>query len=137
MRAEATSKLDVKGRMNFPALVRKGFGDSFVLVKALRVPCIQVYTTENWDEFTQMLYEKYPESKAEQVLRFMSACDAETDKQGRFFVPLHLRKYAHLDTDVVFKAYGRANKVEIWSAEELEKSIEQIDGNSLADELNI
>jgi MraZ protein len=138
MRGEATSKLDMKGRLNFPANIRKGkgFGDSFVLAKALRVPCIQVYTVESWEAYTASLAESNPKSKVEQALRFMSAADAEADKQGRFFMPTHLRKYAMLDTDVVFKSYDIDGKVEIWSAEELEKSVEAIDGNTLADELN-
>ena len=139
MRGEATSKLDIKGRLNFPATIRKGkgFGDSFVLAKALRVPCIQVYTVESWESYTAALSANAPKSKVEQALRFMSASDAEADKQGRFFIPPHLRKYAGLDTDVVFKSYDIDGKVEIWSAEELEKSIDEIDGNALADELGI
>jgi MraZ protein len=120
MRGEAL-KIDAKSR---------------VLAKALRVPCIQVYTVESWEAYTAGLSENNPKSKVEQALRFMSASDAEADKQGRFFMPTHLRKYAMLDTDVVFKSYDIDGKVEIWSAQELEKSVEAIDGNTLADELN-
>ncbi|MCL2754181.1 MAG: cell division/cell wall cluster transcriptional repressor MraZ [Oscillospiraceae bacterium] len=137
MRGEATSTLDVKGRLNFPAAFRKGFGDSFVLVKALKVPCIQVYSTEHWEEFKTSLLSNSPRTKAEQVLRFISATDGETDKQGRFFMPAHLRKYANLDSEVVFKDLGIDGKIEIWSAAELERNVESIDIDSLVDELSL
>jgi MraZ protein len=136
MRGESKSTLDAKGRMNFPAKLREEFGDSFVIVRALKVPCIQVFSAQDWESFEKNLLNNHPKTKAEQILRFCGASNADMDKQGRFFVPAHLREYANLDTDVIVnRLYEK--KAEIWSKDAWDENMGKIDIDSLVDEMDL
>ena len=129
MKGDVTSTLHANGRVNFPSKLREGLGDSFVIAKGLDVPCIQVYSLAAWERFEENLLEKNHPLDAEQLLRFMSKRNEEIDKQGRFFVPEHLREYAGLSKEVVFNTVGK--KVEIWSKEAWDSNMSEMNVKSL------
>ena len=52
-----------------------------------------------------------------------SVDDNEMDRQGRLLLPTSMRKYAHLEKDVVISGAGR--HVEIWNRDEFFRFIEE------------
>ena len=104
--------LDQKDRVSVPAKYREEMGISFVVSKGYG-NCICCYPLERWEEWRKAV-EKLPVSKM-RVKRFFlgSAFEVEVDKQGRIILPLNLREFAQLDTDVVVS--GMSDHIEIWN----------------------
>jgi len=134
VRGEAKSTINEKGRMNFPAKFQETFGNNFVVAKGLRARCVQIYKTEEWEEFVKNLKENHPKTKADAVLRFRGAENAELDNNNRFFIPSHLREYAELKKDVV--VCGLEGEVEIWNREALVEN-QNADISALVDEMGL
>ncbi len=111
--------LDSKNRTIIPAKLRDELGDTFVITVGLE-GCLYIYPNNEWDEFAARLKELPGHKDARDLRRkFMSyATDCETDKQGRFLIPVELCKEAALDKEVVFS--GNINKIELWSKERWE-----------------
>jgi MraZ protein len=133
MRGEAKSKIDAKGRMNFPAKICEDMGKEFVVAKALKARCIQVYTACQWEAFVLKITENNRKPDVEQLLRYRGAANATKDDQGRFFIPLHLREFAGLQNDVIVT--GLEGTPEIWNKDEWDKNMGNIDIDSLVDSM--
>ena len=121
MKTEDRATLSASGRLNFPPRLRAGVGDSFVIAKAIRERCLQVYSKEHWDEFEKNLYRDNDMLDVDATLRDMDKRYASVDEQGRFAIPAAFREFAGLETEVHFKTVGR--KVEFWNKEELDKTM--------------
>lgn len=114
MRGEYLHSVDSKGRMIFPANLRKELGEGFVIFKGLD-GCICVYSKEDWDAFESKIA-AMPIAKARKLQRFYSAnYPCEPDGQGRILLPQSLRTYAGITKDVIVA--GIQKRVEIWDAE--------------------
>lgn len=127
MDGEVKSKLSANGRVNFPSKLRKGLGDTIAIAKAIFVPCLQIYSLEDWEIFETSILEKNHPDIAEQLFRFMNKQKEDIDKQGRFFIPAPFCKHAKLEPEkeVVFNTVGK--KVEIWNKELWDKNSEETD----------
>lgn len=116
--------LDAKGRVMVPVKLRDDLGGEFILAKGLD-GCLFVYPMEGWKKLEERIRDtSMVESRAIARFLFASACQAETDKQGRFLIPQNLRDYAGLDKDVVI--IGASVRAEIWSRERWEQSCAQL-----------
>ena len=109
---EYAHALDAKGRVNFPAKMREGLGEKFILTRGLD-GCLFVYSDEGWQQLKEKL-SALPMSKSRDIQRFFfaSAVEMEPDKQGRISIPQNLRDYAGLDKDIVI--IGVSERAEVW-----------------------
>lgn len=110
--------MDAKGRVKMPSLWENALGKSFMVTRGTGT-MLFVFSMEQWEIFTQRLMALPMMDKKAQALRRIfggGAWACETDKQGRFLIPQHLRKHAQLEKDIVLT--GAFNWGEIWNADQ-------------------
>ena len=126
---EYNHTIDLKGRLIVPAKFREVLGDEFVVTKGLD-GCLFVYPNDEWKSFEEKLRSLPLTNKnVRQFTRFFLAGAAlcGVDKQGRILLPQVLRDFAGLEKDVVLA--GVAGRIEIWSKDRWEESMESYDDN--------
>lgn len=118
-----------KGVLLYPAKFREILGDNFIVTKGLD-GCLFVYPNDEWTRFEEKLKSLPLTNKnARQFTRFFlaGAAACEVDKQGRILLPQVLREFASLEKDVVL--VGVASRIEIWSRERWDESMNTYDGD--------
>ena len=126
---EYNHTIDAKGRLIVPAKFREILGDNFIVTKGLD-GCLFVYPSDEWTRFEEKLKSLPLTNKnARQFTRFFlaGAAACEVDKQGRILLPQVLREFASLEKDVVL--VGVASRIEIWSRERWDESMNTYDGD--------
>ena len=126
---EYNHTIDAKGRLIVPAKFREILGDNFIVTKGLD-GCLFVYPNDEWTRFEEKLKSLPLTNKnARQFTRFLlaGAAACEVDKQGRILLPQVLRGFASLEKDVVL--VGVASRIEIWSRERWDESMNTYDGD--------
>ena len=126
---EYNHTIDAKGRLIVPAKFREILGDNFIVTKGLD-GCLFVYPNDEWTRFEEKLKSLPLTNKnARQFTRFFlaGAAACEVDKQGRILLPQVLREFASLEKDVVL--VGDASRIEIWSRERWDESMNTYDGD--------
>ena len=126
---EYNHTIDAKGRLIVPAKFREILGDNFIVTKGLD-GCLFVYPNDEWTRFEEKLKSLPLTNKnARQFTRFSlaGAAACEVDKQGRILLPQVLREFASLEKDVVL--VGVASRIEIWSRERWDESMNTYDGD--------
>lgn len=126
---EYNHTIDAKGRLIVPAKFREILGDNFIVTKGLD-GCLFVYPNDEWTRFEEKLKSLPLTNKnARQFTRFFlaGAAACEVDKQGRILLPQVLREFASLEKDVVL--VGVASRIEIWSRERWDESMNAYDGD--------
>ena len=126
---EYNHTIDAKGRLIVPAKFREILGDNFIVTKGLD-GCLFVYPNDAWTRFEEKLKSLPLTNKnARQFTRFFlaGAAACEVDKQGRILLPQVLREFASLEKDVVL--VGVASRIEIWSRERWDESMNTYDGD--------
>ena len=121
--------MDLKGRVTVPSKFREDLGDKFYVCKGLD-GCLFVYPNDEWTRFEEKLKSLPLTNKnARQFTRFFlaGAAACEVDKQGRILLPQVLREFASLEKDVVL--VGVASRIEIWSRERWDESMNTYDGD--------
>ena len=116
--------LDVKGRLNIPAKMRKELApeanDTFVIIRGFD-PCLFLYPEDEWKKFEEKL-RQLPTNKESnrQLVRMITsyAYKDRCDKQGRIALPAELLKIAEINKDVM--VVGVLNRIEIWNPERYE-----------------
>ena len=126
---EYNHTIDAKGRLIVPAKFREILGDNFIVTKGLD-GCLFVYPNDEWTRFEEKLKSLPLTNKnARQFTRFFlaGAAACEVDKHGRILLPQVLREFASLEKDVVL--VGVASRIEIWSRERWDESMNTYDGD--------
>ena len=126
---EYNHTIDAKGRLIVPAKFREILGDNFIVTKGLD-GCLFVYPNDEWTRFEEKLKSLPLTNKnARQFTRFFlaGAAACEVDKQGRILLPQVLREFASVEKDVVL--VGVASRIEIWSRERWDESMNTYDGD--------
>ena len=126
---EYQHNMDLKGRVTVPSKFREDLGDKFYVCKGLD-GCLFVYPNDEWTRFEEKLKSLPLTNKnARQFTRFFlaGAAACEVDKQGRILLPQVLREFASLEKDVVL--VGVASRIEIWSRERWDESMNTYDGD--------
>ena len=126
---EYNHTIDAKGRLIVPAKFREILGDNFIVTKGLD-GCLFVYPNDEWTRFEEKLKSLPLTNKnARQFTLFFlaGAAACEVDKQGRILLPQVLREFASLEKDVVL--VGVASRIEIWSRERWDESMNTYDGD--------
>ena len=133
---EHSHTIDAKSRVIIPAKFREALGEQFVLTQGLD-GCLTIYPLAEWEKFQQQLNQLPRTNKQARIFRrFFTAKAAmcELDKQGRILVPAGLREYANLEKDVVIT--GNDSNIEIWNKEKWEEMNEDIDIETVTEELH-
>lgn len=127
---EYQHNLDPKGRVNFPAKLREGLGNRFIITKGLD-NCLFVYSEPEWQELENKI-RSLPVSKARGLQRFLfaGAVDVEPDKQGRVLIPANLREYAGLGKEVMI--IGASVRAEIWDKDRWLESCDELTAEMMA-----
>ena len=126
---EYNHTIDAKGRLIVPVKFREILGDNFIVTKGLD-GCLFVYPNDEWTRFEEKLKGLPLTNKnARQFTRIFlaGAAACEVDKQGRILLPQVLREFASLEKDVVL--VGVASRIEIWSRERWDESMNTYDGD--------
>ena len=118
--------IDPKGRIIFPAKLRSEIGERFYLTRWLD-NCLVAFSEKEFMRVCERIQEQAMAKTSDvQRILFASACEVETDKQGRILIPAALRERAGLSRDVV--VIGVMNRAEIWDKERWEQKSGSIDG---------
>lgn len=138
---EYDCKLDAKGRMLFPAGLRKQLSgsdkDGFVINRDLFDSCLLLYTQSEWKKVSAEVnsLNRFVARNVQFIRRFHNgATRVELDSAGRLLVPQSLAQYAGLDKEV--KVIGSGDRIELWSAANYAKMMDQnVDMAALAEEV--
>ena len=119
--------LDDKGRTSLPKEFRE-------LLKGQKGPpwltaftqCLRIFPPQEWEVLRKRLSEASSTIESIQRLQRLilgMAAPAPSDKQGRILIPPKLRKWAHLDREIVFTGIGKA--IEVWDRARHEQDLEE------------
>lgn len=124
-KGEYEHSVDTKGRVAFPAKLRKALSpdaqENFTLLRGLE-PCLYLYPRDEWELVEEKLsginsFTKEGRTVKRNFLRF--AEDLSLDKQNRIPLPSHLMEWAGIDGAAIF--IGSGERIEIWSPDKLEE----------------
>lgn len=122
--------LDGKGRLSIPAKYRERLaarcGGQLMLTADPTNGCLLLYPYPEWEIVERQinaLPSMDPVSRQLKMLVVGSAEEIVPDSAGRILVPPLLRKFAHLDKDVVL--VGQGSKFALWSEAGWQALIEQ------------
>lgn len=124
-KGEYEHSVDAKGRVAFPAKLRKALTpeaqENFTLLRGLE-PCLYLYPQNEWAIVESKLstinsFTKEGRTVKRNFLRF--AEDLSLDKQNRFPLPSHLMEWAGIDGRAIF--IGSGERIEIWSPGKLDE----------------
>lgn len=131
---EYKHSLDTKNRIFIPAKLREELGATFVVAKALREPCLKVYSQAEWESYIAPLRQQN-RKLSEKILRFLHASLVQVapDSQGRIVLPQELVSYAKIDRNVTI--VGCCDYAEIWGDEMYEQMKTEEDISAMIEEL--
>lgn len=138
---EFDSRLDAKGRLVLPAVLRKQLGKEadagFVMNRDVHAPCLVLYPNSVWEKTSQKLrrLNRFVKANAEFVRRFNAgATPVAPDPTGRMLLPYALVKSAQLGADI--KLLGSDDRIEVWDAKVYDQwRSEAVDMSSLSDQV--
>lgn len=139
-------KVDPKGRMMFPARLRKQMeqiiAHGLVVNRDIFSKCLVLYPKPEWDKVNEEMsrLSRYNEKHQLFQRKFMKGATlVELDTTGRLLVPSVLLAYAEIDlkknNEVILTGLGE--KMEIWSPANYNREIldDDFDFSSLAEEV--
>ena len=117
--------VDEKGRVNLPAKLRKYVSpeanDTFVITRGFE-QCLFVYPIDEWNKLEQNLrsLSSYnPEHRRFVRTLLELASESQLDGQARLSIPLELRDYSNISTEV--RIIGTLDKIELWDPQTYDK----------------
>ena len=133
---EYAHSVDSKNRIFVPARFREELGETFIIVRDIRNRMLKAYSLEGWKEYMAPILEK-DRKVSEKTIRSLhrNALQASPDSQGRIVVTKELLAYAEISKEAVI--VGCSSYVEIWSAENYAREIEQEDIDEIRRELEM
>ncbi len=107
--------LDEKGRVILPAKFRASF-DRGGYLTPYQDGCLALWTPDEFDQQMETMQRHAAAGRSDRNLARLwasSSQEVEADRQGRMAIPLHLRDFAGLESDVL--VHGAIDRVELWS----------------------
>jgi MraZ protein len=138
---EFECKLDNKGRMTIPAVLKKKLpeaeSEGLVIHRGLKKYLV-IYTKQQWDKKLDELSKlnEYDKNSLEFVRYFMrGSTELTLDSAGRVNLPQMLLDYAGIKSDVVLTCL--LNKIEVWDKAAYQAMLENepVDFATLAEEV--
>ena len=120
-------KVDVKGRVIFPAAFKKqmpdGVEDRFVVRKDIFENCLILYSIEDWNNQIERINKRInPYNREHNMFLnnfFKGTAELSLDNNNRFLIPKRLMDLIGATRDVVLA--GQNGRIVIWAAEAYEK----------------
>ncbi len=129
---EYDCKVDSKGRLMFPAKLRKQLepvlSHGLVINRDIFAKCLVLYPKPEWDKVNEEMSRLSRYNRAHQQFqrRFMNgATSLELDSAGRMLIPASLLEYAGINPKAAkeVKVNGIGQKIEMWSKTAFEAEI--------------
>ena len=127
-----TCKIDSKGRILFPAALKKQLGNiisQFVVKRDLFENCLVMYTIEEWENQNTIIRSQINIFNKEhnRFLRgfYRGTAEISLDGSSRILIPKRLLVNVGIDKEVILS--GQDAKIEIWSKEAYDNIIEDED----------
>ena len=124
-----TCKVDSKGRILFPAALKKQLDDNisqFVIKKDLFENCLVMYTNREWENQNKIIRSQINNFNKEhnRFLRgfYRGTAEISLDGSSRILIPKRLLEIAGINKEVILS--GQDSKIEIWSKEAYDNLIE-------------
>ena len=138
---EYDCRLDAKGRLVLPALLRKQLGDladrGFVMNRDVHAPCLVLYPMNIWESTSKKLdrLNRFIKQNADFIRRFTAgASPVSLDPTGRMLLPYALMKDARMGKDI--KLIGADDRIEVWDAKAYtDMRNEKVDMSSLSEDV--
>ncbi|HZE87046.1 MAG TPA: division/cell wall cluster transcriptional repressor MraZ [Methylomirabilota bacterium] len=108
------SRVGEKHQASLPKKFRDILGDKLIITKGFE-NCLIIVSEGNWKTLLEGTEGKPFTNKATRELqRFLlgNATDIELDGKGRFVLPEYLRKFAMIETEILFA--GMQRFIEVW-----------------------
>ena len=115
--------LDDKGRVILPAKFRTHFELGGYLAPE-QDGCLSLWTPEHFELQMDAMVERSTVSRSDRNLVRLWAStshELEIDKQGRMAIPVPLRKFAHLEDEVL--VLGAIDRVELWDRQTWDEKV--------------
>lgn len=133
-KGEYEHTIDNKGRVSFPAKLRKYLSpsaqDRFTIVRGLE-KCLYLYPEDHWQLVEESLDRINRFSLEGRILKrsfLRTAEDVVLDNQNRIALPAKLMEWSEITGKVVF--IGSGDLIEIWDPGQLTKQDENLDFDS-------
>lgn len=130
-KGEYEHALDAKGRVSFPAKLRKYLSpaaqDRFTILRGLE-RCLYLYPEDRWMEVEERLaaVNTFTSEGRTVVRNFLrSAEDTELDAANRLALPAKLTEWAGITGKVIF--IGSGSRIELWAPEQLDQHDRSLD----------
>lgn len=135
---EYQNRIGDKKRIALPKKFREEIGSKLILTRGYE-NCLVLVNPKMWESIAkEVINGSFINKNIRETSRFLvgSASEVELDDQGRFVIPSPLFNHSKLKDEVVF--LGLVNWIEIWSKEEWEKKLKQLekDSSKIADEIS-
>jgi MraZ protein len=122
-------RLDPKGRVLVPAVLKKQMGDAanegFVMKRSVFQKCLEIYTMKDWNDLMQSFSKinRFIKKNDDYIRMFTSGLKIiEFDSMGRLLIAKDLQNFASLDKDMVLNC--KLNIIEVWDKEAYEKAVD-------------
>jgi MraZ protein len=112
LRGEAEYALDEKGRVVIPPKFRVTLGERVIVTRWID-PCLGAFSPTEWQSLEEKLRSQPLKNRDFVRLLLSAAEDCDLDRQGRIYLPPHLRAYGSIRRGVTI--IGMGNRLEIWS----------------------
>lgn len=132
------SKIGEKHQAALPKKFRDVLGEKLIITKGFE-NCLIIVSEENWKTLLEGTEGRpFTNKSARELQRFLlgNATDVELDSKGRFVLPEYLRKFASIDSEIIFAGIQRF--VEVWDKGAWEKHQKELskDIDFIADKLS-
>ena len=133
---EYAHSVDAKNRIFVPARFREELGETFMVARDIRRDILKVYSLEGWQDYISPIMSQ-ERKLSEKAIRYLhrNALQVSPDAQGRILLSKDLLAYAKISKDAVI--VGCNSYVEIWSAENYAREIEDEDIEDIRRELEL
>src|SRR5581483_7781541 len=123
-------RIEQKHRIAFPKKLRLVLGTKLIITKGLDENLIVISEKDIGFLLEGTKERPFKDRSTRRLQRFLfgNASEVTLDSQGRFLLPEHLIKFAHLEKDVIF--VGVRSYVEVWDKkrwEEVQENTKEIE----------
>ena len=131
---EYAHSVDSKNRIFVPARFREELGETFVVARDIRGEILKVFSLEGWQSYIAPIMSQ-ERKLSEKAIRYLhrNALQVSPDAQGRILLTKELLSYAGIVKEAVI--VGCSSYVEIWSADNYARQIEDEDADEIRREL--
>jgi MraZ protein len=105
LRGEAEYALDEKGRVVIPPKFRATLGERVIVTRWID-PCLVVFSPAEWQSLEEKLRSQPLKNRDFVRLLLSAAEDCDLDRQGRIYLPPHLRAYGGITRGVTIIGVG-------------------------------